>query len=84
MSDSELCKACKTFPICHEPQKSVAKSCQHFKGDLPEGFYLYYGSIAVKFVRKKGFAANIGYLDLPDRKVWLEQWQVDNLMKEAS
>lgn len=83
---SELCKACEIFSICHEGQKTVAKSCIHFKGDLPNGYFKY-RSIAVRFIRKKGFASNIGYLDLP-KKVWLEQGQLNNLRalaeKEAS
>ena len=78
---SDLCKACKIFNICHEPHKTVARSCMHFEGDLPDGYLLYRG-IAVKFVRKKGFASNIGYLDLR-KKVWLEQGQVDNLIARA-
>ncbi len=81
MMESELCKACKIFPICHESQKTVASACIHFKGDLPNGFLQYRG-IAVRFIRKRGFASNIGYLDLP-KKVWLEQWQVNNLVARA-
>ncbi len=78
---SELCKACKTFPICHESQKTIARSCQHFEGVLPEG-YLMYRSAAVLFIRKKGFASKIGYLDLPKR-VWLSEWQVRDLVASA-
>lgn len=82
MSSSELCNACNIFNICHEPQKTVAKACQHFKGDLPEG-YVYYRYSAALFVRKRGFAANIGYLDLPSGKHWLEQWEIDRLRREG-
>jgi len=78
MSSSELCKACKIFNICHEGQKYVAKCCQHFKGDLPKG-YVYYRFSAAKFVRKRGFAANIGYLDLPSGRKWLEEWELHRL-----
>ena len=77
MSMSDLCDACEIFSICHESKKTVAKSCMYFKGDLPNGFLQYRG-IAVQFIRKKGFASNIGYLDLP-KKVWLAQEQLRNL-----
>jgi len=76
MSDySLLCKACNIFNICHEPQKFVANACQHFEGELPNG-YVKYRSTAVKLVYKKGFAANIAYLEMPYGKEWLERWQV--------
>lgn len=86
---SDLCKACKIFNICHEPQKTVAKACIHFEGDLPDGHLMYRG-FAVRFTRKRGFASNIGYMDLPSGRKWLEQWQVNDLIaarapkKEAS
>ena len=79
---SELCKACEIFRICHESQKTVASACMYFKGDLPNGFLQYRG-MAVQFVRKKGFASNIGYLDLP-KKVWLEQGQLNRLEAEKA
>ena len=78
---SELCKACEIFRICHESQKTVASACMYFKGDLPNGFLQYRG-MAVRFIRKKGFASKIGYLDLPKR-VWLSEWQVRDLVASA-
>ena len=79
---SDLCKACKIFNICHEPQKKMARSCQHFEGDIPNG-YVEYLSLVVKLVYKRGFASNIAYLDLPSGRQWLEQWQVNNLIARA-
>ena len=83
MSDfSPLCKVCNIFNICHEGQKFIARACQHFEGELPEGYY-YYRYSAVKFVRKRGFAANIGYLDLLSGRQWLEQWELDRLQESS-
>jgi hypothetical protein len=58
----------------------VARACQHFRGNIPSG-YVKYRSSVVKLVYKKGFASNIAYLDMPYGKEWLEQWQVDDLLK---
>ena len=82
MSQSKLCKACEIFNICHEPQKRVAKACQHFKGEIPNGFMFHYSSVA-KLVYKKGFADKIAYLDKPSGKVWLSQYELNDLRKKA-
>ncbi len=82
MNDSELCKACTIFNICHEPQKRVAKGCQYFKGEIPNGFMFHYGSVA-KLVYKKGFADKIVYLDKTSGKVWLSYVELVDLRREA-
>jgi len=84
MSDySPLCRACKIYNICHEPQKLVARACQHFEGELPNGFVNYRHTV-VELIYKKGFAANIAYLNMPYGKEWLERWQVNKLIQSST
>ena len=79
MSKTELCRACKIFQICHEPNKYFAKFCQHFKGDMPNGYIKYQNNV-VQLIYKRGFGANIAYLNMPHGKVWLDQSKLTSLM----
>jgi hypothetical protein len=80
MSFSELCKACNIFSVCHESQKRMATCCVHFMGFLPDDYYLYC-SCAVKFIEKRGFGDHIGYLDFPDKKEWLNRYELLRLVR---
>jgi len=81
MGYSELCKSCKICNICHEPQKLIAEHCQHFKGEIPNGF-IKYRSCVSRLVYKRGFADNIAYVQRPHEKMWLNRYQLNELLRE--
>lgn len=72
---SELCKACKIKQICHEPQKHFAKSCQHFIGDIPEGFY-FIETGACQFIPNR-WKGNKGYFVYPWGRKWVTHSQFE-------
>jgi len=77
---SELCKACNIFNICHEPEKTVAKSCHYFEGEIPKGFIRYRSSTA-KFVENH-WRGHAGYLDTRNGKKWIT-WSLLHDLEES-
>jgi hypothetical protein len=75
---SLLCKACKIFGICHEPEKLVAESCGHFIGTPPPDYYQVQGVTAL-FVENH-WQGNKGYFKRPWGRDWMTQgifdWEI--------
>jgi len=78
---SELCDSCKIKHICHESNKHFTESCQHFGGEIPNGFVRYYSSVS-RLIYKRGFADKIAYIQRPNRKIWFSRYKLNNLLKE--
>jgi len=77
---SPLCEVCKIKMICHELQKFIASSCQHFEGEPPEGFYRV-DSVTCKFVYNTN-RGHKGYFIKGSGRNWVDESTFNWKIKE--